>query len=210
MHTQVVKPSGASREGVYFILVTAIVVAVAGILIMHRTRVEPQKLLFDYQISGYKDLNNFEQGTFVALYTAAMEIDASHDDNEGTWLSVRDLQEQFMPPFARDRAWETSGKLAWTQKILNREKIHMTAYLGKPSEPDISGSFLLVLSHSHSAEGDYVIGEAEHDDEPFKIWYTRKAHVDFPEGLNIQSLTVKGWKEVVPYKGEEERRRIKG
>ena len=210
MHTQVVKPASAGREGVYFILVTAMVVAVAGILIMCRTRVEPQKVLFEYQISGYKDLNNSEQTTFVALYTAAMEIDAFHDDNEGTWLSVKELQEQFIPPFAHDRAWETSGKLAWTQKIRNREKIHMTAYLGKPSVPDISGSFLLVLSHDHGEEGDCRIGEPEHDEEPFAIWYIAEAEVDFPEGLTMQSLTLKGWKEVIPYKGEDERRRIKG
>jgi hypothetical protein len=210
MHTQVVKSADTGREGLYFVLAMAVVIAVAALCIMHRTRAEPQKVLFDYQISGYKDLNNLEQGTFVALYTAAMEIDACHDNNEGQWLSVKDLQERFMPPFAHDRAWGKSGMLIWTQKILNKDIIHITAYLGKPSISDISGSFLLVLSHNHSAEGDYQMGEAEHEDEPFKIWYIGKTDVDFPEGLSIRSLAVKGWKEVLPYTGEEEMKRIKG
>ncbi len=54
------------------------------------------------------------------------------------------------------------------------------------------------------------MGEAEHEDEPFKIWYIGKTDVDFPEGLSIRSLAVKGWKEVLPYTGEEEMKRIKG
>jgi hypothetical protein len=210
MHTQVVKPAGTSREGLYFVLTVAVVIAVAGICIMHRTRAEPERVLFEYQISGYKDLNNFEQGTFLALYTAAMEIDASHDNNEGTWPSVRDLQEQFIPPFAHDRAWGMSGKLIWTQKILNTDMIHATAYLGKPSISDISGSLLLVLLHDHSTEGDYQIGEPEHDDGPFKIWYSRETAVDFPERLSVRSLAIKGWKEVIPYTGDDEMKRIKG
>ncbi|MDL2122885.1 MAG: hypothetical protein LWX51_07330 [Deltaproteobacteria bacterium] len=210
MHTQVVKPTGSSREGLYFVLTTAVVIAVAAICIMHRTRAEPERVLFEYQISGYKDLNSFKQGTFVALYTAAMEIDAAHDNNEGTWLSVKDLQERFMPPFAHDRAWAMSGKLIWTQKILNKDMIHATAYLGKPSIPDISGSFLLVLLHDHSTEGDYQIGEPEHDEGPFKIWYSSKTAVDFPKKLSVRSLAIKGWKEVIPYTGDDEMKRIKG
>jgi hypothetical protein len=210
MHTQVVKPTGSSREGLYFVLTTAVVIAVAAICIMHRTRAEPERVLFEYQISGYKDLNSFKQGTFVALYTAAMEIDAAHDNNEGTWLSVKDLQERFMPPFAHDRAWAMSGKLIWTQKILNKDMIHATAYLGKPSIPDISGSFLLVLLHDHSTEGDYQIGEPEHDEEPFKIWYSGETAVDFPEKLSVRSLAIMGWKEVIPYTGDDEMKRIKG
>ena len=210
MHTQVVKPTGSSRECLYFVLTTAVVIAVAAICIMHRTRAEPERVLFEYQISGYKDLNSFKQGTFVALYTAAMEIDAAHDNNEGTWLSVKDLQERFMPPFAHDRAWAMSGKLIWTQKILNKDMIHATAYLGKPSISDISGSFLLVLLHNHSTEGDYQIGEPEHDEEPFKIWYSGETAVDFPEKLSVRSLAIKGWKEVIPYTGDDEMKRIKG
>jgi len=210
MHTQVVKPAGSSREGLYFVLATAVVIAVAAICIMHRTKAEPERVLFEYQISGYKDLNSFKQGTFVALYTTAMEIDAAHDNNEGTWLSVKDLQERFMPPFAHDRAWAMSGKLIWTQKILNNDMIHATAYLGKPSISDISGSFLLVLLHNHSTEGDYQIGEPEHDEEPFKIWYSGETAVDFPEKLSVRSLSIKGWKEVVPYTGDDEMKRIKG
>ena len=210
MHTQVVKPAGTSHEGLYFVLAIAVVIAVAGICIMHRTRAEPERALFEYQISAYKDLNNFEQGTFLAIYTAAMEIDAGHDSNEGTWLSVKDLQEQFMPPFAHDRAWAMSGKLIWTQKILSNDMIHATAYLGKPSISDISGSFLLVLLHNHSTEGDYQIGEPEHDEEPFKIWYSGETAVDFPEKMSVRSLAIMGWKEVVPYTGDDEMKRIKG
>ncbi|RLC25800.1 MAG: hypothetical protein DRH21_03480 [Deltaproteobacteria bacterium] len=210
MHTQIVKPTGSSREGLYFVLTTAVVIAVAAICIIHRTRAEPERVLFEYQISGYKDLNSFKQGTFVALYTAAMEIDAAHDNNEGTWLSVKDLQERFMPPFAHDRVWAMSGKLIWTQKILNNDMIHATAYLGKPSISDISGSFLLVLLHNHSTEGDYQIGEPEHDEEPFKIWYSGEIDMDFPEKLSVRSLAIMGWKEVIPYTGDDEMKRIKG
>ena len=206
MHTQVVKPAGSSREALYFVLTTAVVIAVATICIMHRTRIEPERVLFEYQISGYKDINSFEQGTFVALYTAAMEIDATHDNDKGTWPSVKDLQERFMPPFAHDRAWAMSGKLIWTQKILNKDMIHATAYLGKPSISDISGSFLLVMLHDHSTE----IGEPEHDEEPFKIWYFSETAVDFPEKLSVRSLAIMGWKEVIPYTGDDEMKRIKG
>jgi len=210
MHTQIVKPSGTSHEGLYFVLTVAVVIATAGICIMHRTRAEPEQVLFEYQISGYKDLNNFEQGTFLALYTAAMEIDANHDNNEGTWSSVRDLQEQFMPPFAHDRAWVMSGKLIWTQKILNTDMIHATAYLGRPSISDISGSFLLVLLHDHSTEGDYQIGEPEHDEGPFKIWYSNKTDAGFPKKFSVRSLAIMEWKEVIPYTGDDEMKRIKG
>lgn len=221
---QIVRPAGTRYESMYLCLAMLVVILVSGTAILHRTRSDEQKVLLDYQMSGYGDLNSFEQGTFNDLYAAALEIDAYHDENDEKWPSIRELEDQFIPPFIHDQAWKKRGKLLWTQKVPNVKYTHVAAYMGKTSDPEVSGSFLLVMSHRHRAEGDNKSEAPDfHEDQPFRIWYynhksrlysKRPRHpqrnIPFPDSFIIQNLIMKGWKEVVPYKGEDEIRRLNG
>src|SRR5690348_2794867 len=100
MQTQIVRPATARLEGVYLLLVCIAVLAVCGALILKRqTKIEVLQLQ-PYQISAFADLSKGEQGLFNDLYAAALELQTVHRDGD-TWLSLDDLQDLAMPPFAQ-------------------------------------------------------------------------------------------------------------
>ena len=66
------------------------------------------------------------------------------------------------------------------------------------------------MSHFHGAGGGNVIGMSQnYKGQTFGIWYYPGANPSLQD-ITRQSLIVKGWKEVIPYRGEEEVQRLKG
>ena len=243
MSTQIVKPACTKYESFYICLAMLTVISLSGMSILHRGIADKEKVLLDYQLSGYGDLNNLEQGIFNDLYSAALEIDAYHDENEGEWPSIRELEGQFIPPFVHDQVWKKRGELIWTQKTFNKKYLHLAAYMGKTSNFEKAGSFLLIMSHKHGVEGEELIeAPVFHEEQPFKIWHYNFPHtsclcsqihwllgrslrkdfnlltlryypqhdLSFPDNFTVRNLILKGLKEIIPYKGEEEIKRLKG
>src|SRR5215472_1079142 len=100
MQIQIVRPATARLEGVYLLLVCIVILTVCGTLILNRqTKIEALELQ-PFQISAFADLNKGEQGLFNDLYAAALELQTVHRDGN-TWLSLDDLQDLAMPPFAQ-------------------------------------------------------------------------------------------------------------
>lgn len=210
MTTQIIKPAGSRDESLYLIMAVIAVMTVSGIAVHLRTRTDPAQSLAEYQISGYRDLANMEQGTFNDLYAAAMEIDGIHDDggSENGWPTIKELEAEFIPPFVRDQAWNKRGKVNWTARIDATENTHTAVYMGRPQIRGNSGSFLLVISHKHGPGFSHT--EADSVDAHFQIWYHKQPDPKFPDECTVRNLAVKGWKEVIPYMGDAEVKRLKG
>ena len=209
MYTQIVRPVATRRETGCVLLAMLLVSLGFSLMVVHRTRSEPEARLEAYQLSAFSDLNDAEQGIFSDLYAAAVEIDDMHDSDE-VWPRIAELEEMYLAPFLKDAAWERRGKLGWTVATLARSSLHTAAYIGKTSLPDVSGSFLLLFSH-YNEEQEHEQHDAAHaDKELIHIWYAAGSAPAIPDDLSVYGLIEKGWKTVIPYKGEEEVRRLKG
>ncbi|MGD9823600.1 DUF6162 family protein [Desulfobacter sp.] len=207
MQQYIVKPVSTRAEVIWLLVTVALVVAVSGSVIAARTRPGDHNVLSAHQISAFEDLDTLEQGTFNDLYAAAMDIESIHDEQDDAWPSPKDLSAQGIPPFTRDRVWETRGRMAWEQKTLNSGTRHMAVYFGRPGSEQAPGCFLLIMQHSH---GTPQVGKTGPEHGPWEIWHHDRAGIGFPGTVTDPGLIAKGWKEVVPYKGEEEVKRLKG
>jgi hypothetical protein len=76
-----------------------------------------------------------------------------------------------------------------------------TMYLGTDGQLPGQGSFLLVIGHVHAGFTN---------NNAIVIWWNAENHVEMPESGFRDSLILRGWKEVVPYSGDQEVQRIYG
>lgn len=206
MNTITVQPSHSRNEMVYVLLTTLLVIIVAGATIALRLRTTNEVSLQSFQINAFEVLKTDEQGIFNDLYAAAMEIIDYHEMEDEKWISVNQLEEDFIPPFVHDVAWSKRGKPKWNMKVLDSETRHTVMYLGQTDNVSDSGSFLLVCLHEHKKK--VVQTGAVH--APFEIWHNPDKEVTLPDRFSDQVLISEGWKEVVAYKGEDELKRLKG
>jgi hypothetical protein len=207
MEQRIVKPVGTRSEVIYLFVAVVVVVVIAGGVIAGRIRPSDEKVLKDHQISAFRDLDTLEQGTFNDLYAAAMEINELHGTGDEEWPSLATLEEAFMPPFLHDQVWEKRGRLGWELQVPWSGRRHVALYFGVPRDAGSFGCFLLVMLHEHSGS---LPGADTVEHAPYEIWHHGDSNVAFPEIVTDQGLMAKGWKEVVPYTGEEEVKRLKG
>lgn len=216
MTRESVRPSGAGRELLWLLVVVFAVLAISGTVIHARTRKEEARTLESYQMSAFAELNPKEQGTFNDLFSAREFLEDEHDfEGHRNWPSVSRLEDEAFPPFAKDRAWLSRGKLEWSMK--NLEAIEpgegveqFCAYLGVPGDEGVSGAFLLVLSHHHNEADGLPVPEHLGEEDSCRIWYHGSGDVVFPKGFSAGNLIAEGWREVVPLSGKEELLRLKG
>lgn len=204
----VVCPSGGSAETWWLAAFAVLVVVVCTLAVGTRTGSSETAELQPWQMNAFTALNANEQGTFNALYTSAMEIDAAHEEGEGEWMDIHELEQLFIPPFARDAAWRRQGRIRWTHNLPISEEMDMALYLGIPEEKEASGSFLLVMLHGHARKQGNASGKPEH--ARYEVWHHASTSVKFPAVITDQALIASGWKEVVALKGSDEIRRVKG
>lgn len=205
--TYEVRPINGRVELLAVLLTAIVVFMVSASIIALRQRPQQQKSLETYQLNAFQKLKSSELGIFNDLYTAADEINDSHIDNGESWVTVQDLEKEFVPPFVRDLAWKKRGKMIWNSRIQNNSAEHIVMYLGYTKTNQTIGSFLLVCIHKHEQPG--ISKKASH--APFEIWYHKQQteKVDFPLYFSDYNLITNGWKEVVAYKGEDELARLK-
>ncbi|WP_147822464.1 DUF6162 family protein [Salidesulfovibrio onnuriiensis] len=205
---ELVRPAGGGNETLWLAVAAVVVVVACALGMGLRDRGARTAELLPWQMNAFTALNPEELGTFNALYTAAVEIDAVHEDGDGGWMDISEMEDLFMPPFARDAAWRRQGRMVWTRRVPESPDLDLALYLGVPQQRERSGSFLLVMRHDHSAGRGH--GAAEPGHGRFEVWYQASHRGGFPAVIKDQALIAAGWKEVVAFKGGDEIERVKG
>jgi len=209
--TIVVRPAGSRYEAL--LLAAAVVVTVAILTVYVRTqgRDESPEPIYDWQVSAFNTLSGADQAVYNALYTVKDEIPYIYDDinmwnqpgEKFRWPNLEHFQEYLLPPFYQDTSWEQNGSLQWSlyEPLPEGEMQGSTMYLGTDGLLPDQGSFLLVIGHVHAGITN---------NNSTVIWWNAANHVEMPESGFRDGLILRGWKEVVPYSGDQEVRRIFG
>lgn len=206
-----VRPAGARHEGLALALAAAVVVGILAFYVHEHGRKETREPLYDWQVSAFNALTGADQAIYNALYTARDDIPAIYDDinmSNGPdvkfhWPSIKELEETELPPFFRDKSWRQNGALQWSlfEPLAEGEMQGTTMYLGTDADQPGQGSFLLVIGHVHAGF---------RNTNAIFIWWNAKHHVEMPRSGFRDGLILQGWREVVPYNGAQEVRRIFG
>ncbi|HEX3497715.1 MAG TPA: DUF6162 family protein [Stellaceae bacterium] len=201
MHSQIVKPATGHFEGAYLLAVCVVVLSVCGALIVQRHTTLETVQLQPYQISAFADLSKTEQGVFNDLYAAALELQSVHRDNQ-SWLSVDDLQDLAIPPFAETALTKTRGGHLWTAIPFEGKGASSMGYFGKTTRTSEARSFFLVMTYRPpqvpaGAASDPNAGRS------FAIWVNGAAAVAAPTAIDTAALADLGWREAVAFKGDQ-------
>jgi len=190
---QVVRPAGPAAE-TRLVLAAALLTALlcAGAIALRHGPATARELP-EWRINAFADLRPQELAVFNGLCSAAPEIDLHHAENGG-WPSVDALADDFVPPFVQDGAWERNGGHHWTRSVLLSPGRHVALYVGHPDDAAASGTFLLLMLHSH-AKGEGNADAGTH--APYEIWLHASPVAPIPDMVTDQALIGKGWREVV-------------
>ncbi len=209
--TYQVRPSGSRYEGLMLIAVTITVVAGLALYVKERGQNEQAVIIYDWQVSAFNTLTGADQAVYNSLFTVKDEIPYIYDDinyfNEPGelfhWPSLQDFQDYLLPPFLMDTSWEQNGSLQWTlyEPLPEGEMQGSTMYLGTDGQIAGQGSFLLVIGHVHAGFTNT---------NSIVVWWNEETHAEMPESGFRDSLILRGWREVVPYSGDQEVNRIYG
>ncbi len=191
--------------------ITLTLVAALAFYVEKRGRNDEPEAIYEWQVSAFNTLTGADQAIYNSLYTVKDEIPYIYDDinlfNEPGekfhWPNLQDFQDYLLPPFFKDTSWEQNGSLQWSlfEPLPEGEMQGSTMYLGTDGQLPGQGSFLLVIGHVHAGftNNNAII-----------IWWNALNHAEMPESGFRDSLILRGWKEVVPYSGDQEVQRIYG
>ncbi len=203
--TVIVRPRRNRDELIFLALATVVIIATAAAFILLRPKDDAATPLRSYQISAFSQMNRDALGLFMDLYTSAYDVEMYHRNNSEAWPDVATLENNLVPPFAVDEARANRGKFVWTFLNLDKDNVHRAVYIGHAEESSPCGSFILFMEHYHTPDGAYFFGINRKT--PFNIWYLEKGFAlpkDFSEGTLISA----GWREAVPFKGNDELKRL--
>jgi hypothetical protein len=209
--TYEVRPAGGRLEGWILAAATLAVVGTLALYVrLQGSENEPPKL-YDWQISAFDGLAGADQAIYNSLYTVKDEIPIIYDDinlfNEPgqkfRWPNLEDFENVLLPPFYKDTSWEQNGSLQWSlhEPLAEGEMQGSTMYLGTDGTLPMQGSFLLIIGHVHAGFTN---------NNAIVIWWNAKNHVEMPESGFRDKLILQGWREVVPYSGDLEVKRLFG
>lgn len=206
-----VRPAGSRYEGMLLAAVVLVVMVTVALYVKLEGRNDEPEQLLDWQVSAFNTLVGADQAIYNSLYTVKDEIPYIYDDinlfNEPgqkfRWPNLQDFQDFLLPPFYQDTSWEQNGSLRWSlfEPLAEGEMQGSTMYLGTDGQLPNQGSFLLVIGHVHAGftNNNAII-----------IWWNPENHVEMPESGFRDGLILRGWREVVPYSGDQEVKRIYG
>nr|WP_245552703.1 hypothetical protein [Fusobacterium russii] len=147
-----------------------------------------QKIQND-EISAFSSLNNIESSIYADILNSLVDISLLKSDL-GEIPSISLLDEEEIPPYHRDKIWEQKGALDWNEFKHDNEFF----YLGISSTDEI-GSFLVELNKED-------IGKSN-------IFYMNKKLPKEDILKNFEKYEA-DFKKIVPYTGEDERKKFKG
>lgn len=206
-----VRPAGARLEGWFLAAATLLVLAVLALYVRTSGREDAPPQLYSWQISAFDGLTGADQAIYNSLYTVKDEIPLIYDDinmfippgAKFRWPNLDDFQDWLLPPFYRDTSWQQNGSLEWSlhEPLAEGEMQGSTMYLGTNGTLAGQGSFLLVIGHVHAGITN---------NNSIVIWWNANSRVAMPESGFRDQLILQGWREVVPYSGDLEVRRLFG
>ncbi len=208
MSVVTVSPLRQRGEILFMIISTVVILLVATLLIfIKNSSADAPKRLKSYQISGITNLSGANQSIFTDLYTAALDVEYSHQSNKETWPEVTALEKDFISPFVQNALWESRGRLTWRAQPTGNEdeSVHEKAYVGKSNNLSQAGSFLLLFEHYHSSDGTYYLAGGR--ERAYSIWF-RDNKFDLPGTITEGTLIQNGWKEVVSFTGKDQRKKL--
>jgi hypothetical protein len=208
---QQVRPAGARHESLVLGLATLLVIAILLLYVRERGLRDTPEPLYDWQVSAFNTLTGADQAIYNALFTTKDDIPYLYDDInlmnppgvKFHWPTLQELQEAALPPFLADTSWKQNGSLQWTlyEPLPEGEMQGSTMYLGTGGTQPNQGSFLLVIGHVHAGFTN---------NNSIVIWWNRRNKVEMPQSGFRDGLILQGWKEVVPYSGAQEVKRVFG
>ena len=187
--TEKLKPASSKKENIYLGIMIVFLILNAFLLIkMRKPKITEQKIESG-QISSYTEFSNIEAGIYSDLTNFVSEIKMK--GKEEKLPTVKQLEDELIPPFTKDITWEERGKLTWDR--IDRGK--MTYYVGLCENVMTSGNFIVTVDNENR-ENTKIL---------FIKTHLHKDEVEFAIDENFP-----GWKEIVPYTGETERQKFEG
>ena len=187
--TEKLKPASSKKENIYLGIMIAFLILNAFLLIKMRKPKMTEQKIESGQISSYTEFSNIEAGIYSDLTNFVSEIKMK--GKEEKLPTVKQLEDELIPPFTKDITWEERGKLTWDR--IDREK--MTYYVGLCENVMTSGNFIVTVDNENR-ENTKIL---------FIKTHLHKDEVEFAIDENFP-----GWKEIVPYTGETERQKFEG
>ena len=187
--TEKLKPASSKKENIYLGIIIVFLILNAFLLIKMRKPKMTEQKIESGQISSYTDFSNIEAGIYSELTNFVSEIKMK--GKEEKLPTVKQLEDELIPPFTKDITWEERGKLTWDR--IDREK--MTYYVGLCENVMTSGNFIVTVDNENR-ENTKIL---------FIKTHLHKDEVEFAIDENFP-----GWKEIVPYTGETERQKFEG
>lgn len=204
-----VRPRSGRQETIAIGAVFLAILIIAGVAISQRQIVNPLPRLYDWQLSSFYDLSKTDQAIHTSLVTAIPELWLLHGDmlsmqkrgkSKEAWPDIEQLAEYYyVAPFAQDLFWTQNGEVKWA-RVTEFSFEGSTVYHGYGGTTDQQSAYLVVLSHAHKGASFNSVGS---------IWMNANANAPAPSTVVRDSLIRNGWKQVVPYSGAIERKRIR-
>lgn len=174
---QVVRPAGAGHETLYVLLAAALILALAAGVVGLRGERQDEVSIAAHQLDARRDLNAAEQGIHTDLWVAADEVRALREES-GTAPDAQALAEEGLPPFVADASSQSRGGHQWS-------RLENGAYLGRSQDPQVAGSFLVIVPVAADAQTD--------------IWLRRDSAAMAPDALDSATLAAAGWQQIVTH-----------
>lgn len=187
--TEKLKPSSSKKENIALSITVIVILLAAFFLIkMRKPQTVEQKIKSD-EVSSYSDFSSIEAGIYADLTNFVSEIKMKENDEK--LPTIKQLEDELIPPFTKDITWEERGKITW-EKIDKNKK---TYYVGLCENVMTSGNFIVMIDDKNR--------------ENIKILFI-KTHLHKDEIEFAIDENFPGWKEIVPYTGENERQKFEG
>ena len=187
--TEKLKPSSSKKENIALSITVVVILLAAFFLIKMRKPQTVEQKIKSGEVSSYSDFSSIEAGIYADLTNFVSEIKMKENDEK--LPTIKQLEDELIPPFTKDITWEERGKITW-EKIDKNKK---TYYVGLCENVMTSGNFIVMIDDKNR--------------ENIKILFI-KTHLHKDEIEFAIDENFPGWKEIVPYTGENERQKFEG
>ena len=187
--TEKLKPSSSKKENIALSITVVVILLAAFFLIKMRKPQTVEQKIKSGEVSSYSDFSSIEAGIYADLTNFVSEIKMKGNDEK--LPTIKQLEDELIPPFTKDITWEERGKITW-EKIDKNKK---TYYVGLCENVMTSGNFIVMIDDKNR--------------ENIKILFI-KTHLHKDEIEFAIDENFPGWKEIVPYTGENERQKFEG
>lgn len=187
--TYIVKPFSSKKENIILLISFFFLLLFAGIILKIRYKPHYQQTINAGEISAYNELNSIELGLYSDIKNSLTDMTLLKEEN-GKLPNIFLLQEEEIPPYEKDNTWEQRGAMEWT--FFSHEDTNY--YLGISQKEEI-GNFLIAINEENISESE--------------IFFT-KANIPIEETLNDTDKYMELFKKIVPYTGNDERKKFKG